>query len=335
MELAFAGLHALCTSMVGRLGQLPIPQRDALNTAFGMSAGPPPDRFMVGLAVLSLLADAAEEQPLVCIVDDAQWLDRVSVQTLAFVARRLLAERVGLVFALRESGDEHELQGLPELAMRVDGACALSRLCPARRCPRRSPSPVHEMDGRGTHSGFPRRRSLQAGATLVPPVRRTPRCPRQRPIERPGTGTSASAERTHHEPHRLPARARRRAPALRRVAAHRARDVHRDRHAGVRRAGPPRAAGHRRDRPQAHRFPGTTSSPLKRPKSPAWPGRACRTRRSPPSCSCPRAPSSTTWPRSSPSSISPPAASSGRRCPATATTGRWRNPAVTHPDRTP
>jgi len=122
MELAFAGLHALCTPMLGRLGHLPIPQRDALNTAFGMSAGPPPDRFLVGLAVLSLLADAAEEQPLVCIVDNAQWLDRVSVQTLAFVARRLLAERVGLVFALRESGDDHELKGLPELA--IEGLAA-------------------------------------------------------------------------------------------------------------------------------------------------------------------------------------------------------------------
>ena len=117
MELAFAGLHALCAPMLGRLGRLPAPQRDALNTAFGMSAGPPPDRFMVGLAVLSLLADAAEEQPLVCIIDDAQWLDRVSVQTLAFVARRLLAERVGLVFALRESGGEHLLEGLPELVI--------------------------------------------------------------------------------------------------------------------------------------------------------------------------------------------------------------------------
>src|SRR5436305_6241682 len=78
MELAFAGLHALCAPMLGRLGHLPIPQREALSTAFGLSAGPPPDRFLVGLAVLSLLADAGEEHPLVCIVDDAQWLDRVS-----------------------------------------------------------------------------------------------------------------------------------------------------------------------------------------------------------------------------------------------------------------
>ncbi|HEV2258706.1 MAG TPA: ATP-binding protein, partial [Streptosporangiaceae bacterium] len=84
MELAFAGLHGLCAPMLGRLGRLPVPQRGALSTAFGMSAGPAPDRFLVGLAVLSLLADAAEERPLVCIVDDAQWLDRVSVQTLAF-----------------------------------------------------------------------------------------------------------------------------------------------------------------------------------------------------------------------------------------------------------
>jgi DNA-binding CsgD family transcriptional regulator len=122
MELAFAGLHALCAPMLGRLGHLPVPQREALNTAFGMSAGPPPDRFLVGLAVLSLLADAAEERPLLCIVDDAQWLDRVSVQTLAFVARRLLAERVGLVFALRGSGDDHQLAGLPELV--VEGLLA-------------------------------------------------------------------------------------------------------------------------------------------------------------------------------------------------------------------
>ena len=131
MELAYAGLHALCAPMLGRLRQLPMPQRDALNTAFGMSVGPPPDRFLVGLAVLSLLAEAAEEQPLVCVVDDAQWLDRVSVQTLAFVARRLLAERVGLVFALRESGDDHELEGLPEIVIEGLAAADSRRLLDA------------------------------------------------------------------------------------------------------------------------------------------------------------------------------------------------------------
>jgi DNA-binding CsgD family transcriptional regulator len=117
MELAFAGLHALCGPMLSRLGQLPPPQRDALSTAFGMTSGPPPDRFLVGLAVLTLLADAAEEQPLMCIVDDAQWLDRVSAETLAFVARRLLAEPVGLVFGLRPTDGRHALDPLPELVI--------------------------------------------------------------------------------------------------------------------------------------------------------------------------------------------------------------------------
>jgi DNA-binding CsgD family transcriptional regulator len=117
MELAFAGLHGLCAPMLDRLRHLPGPQRDALSTAFGLTVGPPPDRFLVGLAVLSLLADFAEKQPLLCIVDDAHWLDRVSAQTLSFVARRLLAERVGLVFGLREIGEEHVIDGLPELVV--------------------------------------------------------------------------------------------------------------------------------------------------------------------------------------------------------------------------
>jgi len=151
MELAFAGLHALCAPMLGRLGHLPVPQRDALNTAFGVSGGPPPDRFLVGLAVLSLLADAAEEQPLVCIVDDAQWLDRVSVQTLAFVARRLLAERVGLVFALRESGDDHELRGLPEIVIEglvaADAGRLLDATIPALLDPRVRDRILGEADG--------------------------------------------------------------------------------------------------------------------------------------------------------------------------------------------
>jgi DNA-binding CsgD family transcriptional regulator len=131
MELAFAGLHVLCAPMLGRLKHLPGPQRAALSTAFGLEAGQPPDRFMVGLAVLSLLADVAEERPLICLVDDAQWLDRVSAQTLAFVARRLLAERVGLVFAVREDGHDHELAGLPELALEGIGAPDARRLLDA------------------------------------------------------------------------------------------------------------------------------------------------------------------------------------------------------------
>ncbi|MEU8058527.1 helix-turn-helix transcriptional regulator [Microbispora bryophytorum] len=115
MELAFGGLHQLCAPFSDHLGHLPGPQRDALGTAFGLSAGPPPDRFLVGLAVLNLLADVAGKGPLVCLVDDAQWLDEVSAQTLAFVARRLLAEPIGLVLAVREPHLEHELTGLPRL----------------------------------------------------------------------------------------------------------------------------------------------------------------------------------------------------------------------------
>src|SRR5215472_5203456 len=115
MELAFAGLHQLCAPMLNRLVRLPVPQREALQTALGLSAGPAPDRFLVGLAVLSLLSEAAAERPLVCLVDDQQWLDSASAQALGFVARRLMAEPVGLVFATRDPGDE--LAGLPELAV--------------------------------------------------------------------------------------------------------------------------------------------------------------------------------------------------------------------------
>ena len=123
MELAYAGLHQLCAPILDGLERLPAPQRDALGTAFGLQAGGAPDRFLVGLAVLSLLSDVADERPLVCVVDDAQWLDKASAQVLAFVARRLVAESVAVVFAVRDSLDEHELTGMAELEVHglVDG----------------------------------------------------------------------------------------------------------------------------------------------------------------------------------------------------------------------
>jgi hypothetical protein len=125
LELAFAGLHQLCGQLHDHLERLPPPQRQALDTAFGLSTGGLPDRFVVGVAVLSLLAKAAEDQPLLCIVDDAHWLDRASMQTLGFVGRRLSAESVALVCALR--APSADLAGIPELV--VDGlaepdACA-------------------------------------------------------------------------------------------------------------------------------------------------------------------------------------------------------------------
>ena len=113
MELAFAGLHQLCTPLLSGAESLPAPQHDALRTAFGLAAGPPPDRFLVGLAVLSLLSEVAGERPLICVIDDEQWLDQASAQALGFAARRLGADPVGLVFAARDPGAE--LAGLPEL----------------------------------------------------------------------------------------------------------------------------------------------------------------------------------------------------------------------------
>jgi DNA-binding CsgD family transcriptional regulator len=126
MELAFAGLHQLLAPALDRLERLPVPQREALRTAFGVGMGSPPDRFLVALAVLSLLSDLADELPLICLVDDEQWLDRASAQVLAFVARRLEAESVGLVFAARGTNDE--LAGQPVLVvkgLREDDARAL------------------------------------------------------------------------------------------------------------------------------------------------------------------------------------------------------------------
>ena len=115
MELAYAALHQLCAPMLDGLDRLPDPQREALGVVFGLRVGEAPDRFLVGLAALSLLADAANKEPLLCVIDDAQWLDRASAQAMGFVARRLFAERVALVVATREPGGE--FRGLPELAV--------------------------------------------------------------------------------------------------------------------------------------------------------------------------------------------------------------------------
>jgi tetratricopeptide (TPR) repeat protein len=117
MEMAFAGLHQLCAPFLDRFGHLPDPQRDALRTAFNMQDGDVPDRFAVGMATLSLLSDLARERPLVCVVDDAQWLDQASAQALAFVARHVAATPAAVIFAVRQPTDEQSLAGLPEFQL--------------------------------------------------------------------------------------------------------------------------------------------------------------------------------------------------------------------------
>ena len=117
-QLGYAGLHRFLLPFAGQRERLPFPQRDALRSAFGLVAGPPADRFLVALAVLTLLAEVAVQVPLVCVVDDVQWLDPESAVVLGFVGRRLYAERVVLLFAVRESaGEVPALAGLPELVV--------------------------------------------------------------------------------------------------------------------------------------------------------------------------------------------------------------------------
>jgi DNA-binding CsgD family transcriptional regulator len=115
MDMQFAGLHQLCAPFLDRLERLPGPQRDALGIAFSLLDGAAPDGFAVGLAALSLLSDVAADAPLVCVLDDAQWLDRASARALAFVARHLAAKPVALAFGMRQPGGEQALAGLPEL----------------------------------------------------------------------------------------------------------------------------------------------------------------------------------------------------------------------------
>ena len=134
MELPFAALQQLCSPILDRSQRLPAPQRDALSVAFGLSAGQSPNPFLVGLAALGLLSEASQEQPLLAIIDDAQWLDRASARALAFVARRLLAEKIAFVLAAREVGDA--FAGLPELRVeplgRRDSRTLLESVLPAR-----------------------------------------------------------------------------------------------------------------------------------------------------------------------------------------------------------
>jgi DNA-binding CsgD family transcriptional regulator len=132
MELPFAAVHQLCAPILDRLDALPGPQQAALRVALGLSSGDAPDRFLVALAVLSLLSAVAEERPLLCLVDDAQWLDAASGQVLGFVARRLLAESVAMVVAVREPGAGREFDGLPELPLGgLDENCARALLASA------------------------------------------------------------------------------------------------------------------------------------------------------------------------------------------------------------
>jgi DNA-binding CsgD family transcriptional regulator len=136
MELAYAGLHQLCAPMLDRLDVVAEPQQVAITVALGLAAGHPPDRFLVALATLGLMSAIAEERPLMCVVDDLQWLDDASARVLGFVARRLLAEPVALVFTVREPSAKHEMVGLPELPLRglddVDARALLETVIPGR-----------------------------------------------------------------------------------------------------------------------------------------------------------------------------------------------------------
>jgi DNA-binding CsgD family transcriptional regulator len=136
MELPFAGIHQLCAPVLDELDALPQAQQDALNVALGLASGDVPDRFLVGLAVLGLLCAAAEKRPLLCLVEDAQWLDAASGLILGFVARRLLAESVAVVVAVREPSSRHDFDGLPELLLRglaeEDARTLLVRAVPGR-----------------------------------------------------------------------------------------------------------------------------------------------------------------------------------------------------------
>ncbi|XVV08853.1 AAA family ATPase [Actinoplanes sp. CA-131856] len=186
-EIAYSGLQQLCAPLMNYLGRLPDPQRQALETGFGLAAGDPPDALIVGLAVLGLFAEAGADQPLVCVVDDVQWLDRMSEVILTFVARRLDAESVALVFGARSPGDEQLLSGLPELTVEglpdADARALLDSVLPSRVDARvrdrivaetrgnplallelpRGLSPAELAFGFGAHAGAPIAGRVEAG----------------------------------------------------------------------------------------------------------------------------------------------------------------------------
>src|ERR1700741_3531378 len=136
MELPFASLHQLCAALLDDVDGLPEPQREALAAAFGRQTATPPDRFVLGLALLSLLSAAAEHELLICLVDDAHWLDASSAQVLGFVARRIRDVPVGLLFAERQGEELDELAGLPTLPLEgLEDSEARALLAAAHACP--------------------------------------------------------------------------------------------------------------------------------------------------------------------------------------------------------
>jgi DNA-binding CsgD family transcriptional regulator len=136
MEVAFAALQQACAPLTKHLGQLPPPQAEALRVALGLSSSAPPDRFLAGLGVLSLAAEAADAQPVLCLIDDAQWIDQTSLQALAFAARRLYGESVAMIFATRTGIQVPDLAGLPELVLGglpvPDARAVLATVVPGR-----------------------------------------------------------------------------------------------------------------------------------------------------------------------------------------------------------
>src|SRR5260370_298385 len=206
MELAFAALQQLCAPMLDKLAGLPDPQRDALGVAFGLITGAAPDRFLVGLAALSLLSEAAEQQPLLCVIDDAQWLDRASALVLAFVARRLLADPVALVFAAREPGEE--VRGLPELPVGGLGdGDARGLLGSVVRGPLDEPGPdriVAETRGHARAPLGPARPIRRPTPIAVPGTARRQRWARMRTLPRSWSARRAGPRRAAGWPRRPP-----------------------------------------------------------------------------------------------------------------------------------